>query len=159
MSSGKEVPTPTDDLAKRLDRLEEMMRSLTGTVHDISQQHQGLSVAVIRLEQQVFGAAGHAPPPPAPQDATNVMPPGASASNSSVAPQHQADPLPPPPPPHAPHHRCHGPEDESEEGDFLPTYHKLDFLKFDGSGDPLPWVNHCEHYFHIRTLFSSSFDS
>jgi hypothetical protein len=72
-SSGKEVPPPTDDLTKRLDRLEEMMCSLTGTVHDISQQQQGLGVAVIRLEQQVSGVAGSAPPPPAPQDATRRL--------------------------------------------------------------------------------------
>jgi hypothetical protein len=28
--------------------------------------------------------------------------------------------------------------------------HKLEFPKFDGSGDPLPWLNRCERYFHVR---------
>jgi hypothetical protein len=28
--------------------------------------------------------------------------------------------------------------------------HKLEFPKFDGSGDPLPWLNRCEHFFHVR---------
>jgi hypothetical protein len=42
-SSGKEVPLSIDDLAKRLDRLEEMMHSLIGTIHDISQQQQSLA--------------------------------------------------------------------------------------------------------------------
>jgi hypothetical protein len=39
-ASGKEGTAPVDDLAKQLDRLEEMMCSLTGTVHDIRQQQQ-----------------------------------------------------------------------------------------------------------------------
>jgi hypothetical protein len=34
--------------------------------------------------------------------------------------------------------------------DIMPTAHKLEFPKFDGNGDPLPWLNHCEHYFHVR---------
>jgi hypothetical protein len=42
------------------------------------------------------------------------------------------------------------PEDESEEGNFLPGYHKLDFLKFDGSDANSTWVNRCEHYIHIH---------
>jgi uncharacterized protein (UPF0335 family) len=45
-----------NDLVKRLDRLEEMMCALTGTVHDISQQQQGLGIAMIHLEKQVTGA-------------------------------------------------------------------------------------------------------
>jgi uncharacterized protein (UPF0335 family) len=55
-SSGKEVPAPMNNLVKRLDRLEEMMRALTGTVHDISQQQQGLDIAMIHHEKQVTGA-------------------------------------------------------------------------------------------------------
>jgi len=27
-------------------------------------------------------------------------------------------------------------------------FHKLDFPKYDGTCDPLPFVNKCEHYFH-----------
>jgi hypothetical protein len=30
------------------------------------------------------------------------------------------------------------------------TPHKLEFLKFNGSGDPLPWLNRCERHFHVR---------
>jgi hypothetical protein len=26
-------------------------------------------------------------------------------------------------------------------------FHKLDFPTFDGGGDPLPFLNRCEHYF------------
>jgi hypothetical protein len=51
-----------------------------------------------------------------------------------------------------PFRRHHRPEDVDDDdgGDFLPTYHKLDFPKFDGSGDPLSWLNRCEHYFCVR---------
>jgi hypothetical protein len=30
------------------------------------------------------------------------------------------------------------------------TTHKLEFPKYDGTGDPLPWLNRCERYFHVR---------
>jgi hypothetical protein len=39
--------------------------------------------------------------------------------------------------------------DTSDEA-FLPTTHKLDFPKFNGTSDPLPWLNHCERYFLVR---------
>jgi hypothetical protein len=26
----------------------------------------------------------------------------------------------------------------------------LEFAKFDGTGDPLSWLNHCERYFYVR---------
>jgi hypothetical protein len=30
-------------------------------------------------------------------------------------------------------------------GDFIPTSHKLEFTKYDGTDDPLPWLNRCKH--------------
>jgi hypothetical protein len=33
--------------------------------------------------------------------------------------------------------------------DFMPTTHKLEFPKFDGKGDPLPWLYRCERYFRV----------
>jgi hypothetical protein len=30
------------------------------------------------------------------------------------------------------------------------TTHKLEFPKFNGKGDPLPWLNRCERFFHLR---------
>jgi hypothetical protein len=33
---------------------------------------------------------------------------------------------------------------------FLPTTHKLEFSKFNGTSDPLPWLNRCERYFLVR---------
>jgi hypothetical protein len=39
---------------------------------------------------------------------------------------------------------------DTGDGVFLPTTHKLEFLKFDGTTDPLPWLNHYERYFLVR---------
>jgi hypothetical protein len=46
---------------------------------------------------------------------------------------------------------CRQPQfnEDHDGGDFLPTYHKLDFPKFDDTIDPLPWFNRCEHYFWV----------
>jgi hypothetical protein len=41
-------------------------------------------------------------------------------------------------------------KEDEDGGDFLPTYHKLDFPKFNDSSDPLPWLNRCKHYFWVR---------
>jgi hypothetical protein len=30
------------------------------------------------------------------------------------------------------------------------TTQKMEFLKFDGKGDPLSWLNHCEQFFCLR---------
>jgi hypothetical protein len=32
------------------------------------------------------------------------------------------------------------------------TSHKIEFLKFDGSGDLQPWLNRCERYFRLRGM-------
>jgi hypothetical protein len=32
----------------------------------------------------------------------------------------------------------------------MPTTHKLEFPKFDGTGNPLPWLNMCELYFRLH---------
>jgi hypothetical protein len=39
-------------------------------------------------------------------------------------------------------------DDEDDEG--FPTMHQMEFLKYDDVGDPLPWLNRCERYFHVR---------
>jgi hypothetical protein len=43
-------------------------------------------------------------------------------------------------------------DDDADTGDgaFLPTTHNLEFLKFDGTSNPLPWLNRCERYFLVR---------
>jgi hypothetical protein len=53
------------------------------------------------------------------------------------------------PPRGAPHHRCDADEDDPGD-DFIPMVHKLEFTKFDGTCDPLPWLNRCERYFRVR---------
>jgi hypothetical protein len=38
-----------------------------------------------------------------------------------------------------------------EEGDpEFPTIHKVEFPKYDGTRDPLPWLNQCDCYFTVR---------
>jgi hypothetical protein len=46
--------------------------------------------------------------------------------------------------------RCRHEDNTDPRGDFIPTAHKLEFPKYDGNGDPLPWLNQCERYFHVR---------
>jgi hypothetical protein len=40
--------------------------------------------------------------------------------------------------------------DDDEEDKAFPTTHKMDFPKFDGVGDLLPWLNRCERYFCVQ---------
>jgi hypothetical protein len=40
-------------------------------------------------------------------------------------------------------------EDEPRD-DFVPTTHELEFPKYDGASNPLPWLNRCEQYFRVR---------
>jgi hypothetical protein len=51
-----------------------------------------------------------------------------------------------------PHHGRgrQGDNDAKPGGDILQTSHRLAFPKYDGNGDPLPWLNRCERYFHVR---------
>jgi hypothetical protein len=55
LGSGKEVPSSGDNLSKRLERLEELVRSISGDLRDIKQQQQGLSVAMLHLEKVSLG--------------------------------------------------------------------------------------------------------
>jgi hypothetical protein len=47
------------------------------------------------------------------------------------------------PPGGVPHHR-HTNDEDDLGNDFIPTTHKLEFTKFDGTSDPLSWLNRCE---------------
>jgi hypothetical protein len=48
--SGKETAAAMFDIVSRLDRLEEVIRALTGKVGDVDQQQQALSITLVRLE-------------------------------------------------------------------------------------------------------------
>jgi hypothetical protein len=50
--------------------------------------------------------------------------------------------------PRTPNH-CRPSGDDDEEEAF-PITHKMEFPKYDGIGDPLPWLNQCERYFCVR---------
>jgi hypothetical protein len=45
--------------------------------------------------------------------------------------------------------RRHAAGEEDDDQDF-PTVHKLELPKYDGSSDPLPWLNRCDRYFKVR---------
>jgi hypothetical protein len=43
------------------------------------------------------------------------------------------------------------PDNDNELGEEgFQTSHKIEFPKFDGTGDPLSWLNWCERYFHVH---------
>jgi hypothetical protein len=39
---------------------------------------------------------------------------------------------------------------DDEEDDGFPTSHKMEFSKYDDVGDPMTWLNRCEHYFRVQ---------
>jgi hypothetical protein len=122
--SGKETPSSEDNISKRLDRLEELVRSISGDLHDVKQQQQGLGVAVLRLEKNSSSAGDGTP----------------TDGNTAATVR----------PPH--HHRPHGMASESDAvDDHLPaSIHKIEFPKFDGTSDPMAWLNRYECYFTLR---------
>jgi hypothetical protein len=116
------------------------MRALTPKVSDVDQQQQAFSI------EQGWANPGASKHAPSALKATNGgAARGAIGDDHSVVPPPRVKPCGPPPP-----HRRHQTPKDDKDGDFLPTYHKLDFPKFDGSYDPLQWLNRYEHYFRIR---------
>jgi hypothetical protein len=118
---GKDAATFMDDLAKCLDCLEEVLRTLTGKVCD--QQQQGLSVAILRHEKSVSDAGDNNLEDSTPEITPPCVATSGTGDSRSVASRptnvHPVIPL----------HRHHTMETEPDNSDFLPTYHKLDFAK------------------------------
>jgi hypothetical protein len=52
-SFGKKAGNALDDVVQRLNRLEELVRAVTGDLRDVKAQQTVLDVSLIRLEQQV----------------------------------------------------------------------------------------------------------
>jgi hypothetical protein len=134
------------DIMSRLNQLEEIMRVLTAKVGDVDQQQQALSIVLVRLEQDWSDPDGSKPTPPAREAANGGAIDEHTGDGHSVAPLPGAETRGPEPP----HRRHYTQEDDQDDVDFLPTYHKLDFPKFDRSCETLPWLNRCEHYFCVR---------
>jgi hypothetical protein len=40
--------------------------------------------------------------------------------------------------------------DDEEDDEGFPTTYKMEFPRYDGVGDPLPWLNRCERYFRVQ---------
>jgi hypothetical protein len=143
--SGKETAPSMGDVINRLDRLEEIIRTLTAKVGDVDQQQLAFSVALIHLEQG--RSADTLPlPPPVDQDQSAAAQQATSSSSSVVPPppnnsnrgHHQA----------FPRRRAQETEDNLS-GELFQMSHKIEFPKFDGTTDSLPWLNRCERYFCI----------
>jgi hypothetical protein len=80
--SGKETAPSMGDVISRLDRLEEIMCTLTAKVGDVDQQQQAFTIAPIRLEQ---GRSADAPLPPAdPAHSADCQQPWTSSSPSTT---------------------------------------------------------------------------
>jgi hypothetical protein len=158
--SGKETTPSMGDIINKLDRLEEIIRVLTAKVGNVDQQQLAFSIALIHLEQ---GRWANTPPPPPPvdQDQSTVTLQAIGGSSSVV-----------PPPPNnnnRGHHqafaRCRAQETEDYLGvELFQTSHKIEFPKFDGTTNTLPWLNMCERYFricrtqeHHRVHYASSY--
>jgi hypothetical protein len=139
VGSGKE--TTTDEVVLRLDCLEELVRTVTNDLHDIKAQQTALGVSLICLEQQVPGpsecaSAAHAANQPDSQLS--------GVGNASVVP------------PHCGGHRRAQDGDIANVGDGKNnTSHKVEFPKFDGSSNLMPWLNRCEHYFKLRNTLEN----
>jgi hypothetical protein len=146
--SGMETAASITNIMSRLGRLEEMMCALTAKVGDVDQQQQVCGIALVLLEQ------GQVNP-----DANNQTPLAWDGANSGAVGERASDDHSVAPPPHAkprgplpPHYHHYAQEDDQDDDNFLPTYHKLDFPKFDGSYNLLTWLNRCEHYFLVRRM-------
>jgi hypothetical protein len=131
--TGKESAMTVEDLTKRFAAMKKLLRplqplvetvqKLSARVADQDQQQRALNLALLHLEH-----GDGAPPPPPPPPADGVPPPprnqGTGSTNASVAG-------------YTGPHRPPRADEDDDGGDFLPTYHKLNFPKFDGSSDPL----------------------
>jgi hypothetical protein len=128
---------------KQLSTMDERLRSMENKLHiidvmqakvsaleestgDLGAQQDTLSSVVERInlaQTQLTANAGH----------------GATAPRDPPHGQPQ----------HASRRRL-GDDDDAAGDDIVSTTHKLEFLKYDGTDNPLPWLNRCECYFHVR---------
>jgi hypothetical protein len=129
-SSGKSLAI--DDVVQWLDCLEELVHAVTGDLPDVKAQQTALGVC---LKQQVQGSANGTSTQLTPD------PSGTGTGTGSVAPipldEH---------PQHVGRHQ----RGDSDAVDGVNTSHKIEFPKFDGVGNPLPWLNSCERYSTLR---------
>jgi hypothetical protein len=56
-----------------------------------------------------------------------------------------------PPPSNGRHRAGEGANDDHADVDLQMSY-KMEFLKYDGVGDPLSWLNRCEPFFRVRHM-------
>jgi hypothetical protein len=106
-----------DDKLKALDPLREKVTALEASADELGAQQVTLTVAVERVD------VAH------------------TALNAKINRIETGQCIPPPDQQSAHMRGRQGDTDGDQGGDFLPTAHKLEFLKYNGMGDPLPWLN------------------
>jgi hypothetical protein len=129
-----------------LGKLEKMVCSIFGNLSNVKRQQHGLGVTVLRLEQQSLGTGYIAPMNDngaALAAVTNTS--TGNGEDHSVTPQGGNGC-----PPRHPMHQGADP-DADGTGDQPPhSTHKIEFTKFDRTGDPMACLNHCERYFTLH---------
>jgi hypothetical protein len=115
-----------DTKLKALDPLQEKVTALEESTDDMGSQAATLTAAVRRVDMAHSKLT---------EKITHV----------EMAQRQPASDRPP-----AVNRRRQGNDDDDQGGDTVLTAHKLEFPKFDGAGDPLPWLNRCERYFYVR---------
>ena len=103
-----QAQTSASELVTRLDRIEDALRQLTGTVEQLQYRNQQLEQAVQRLQQGTPAAAPapstaqYSPPPSAPPQGQYSPPPAQYSPQPQYAPPAPAQSSPPSPQPYPP---------------------------------------------------------
>ncbi|WVZ83088.1 hypothetical protein U9M48_030268 [Paspalum notatum var. saurae] len=120
---------PLVPIAKSLEALPGKVNTLQGAVRDGTKQVAALNLAVARVEKLQRRHTG-------------------DKSGSEVDSSDEEDsktkqpPLKRPPPASS--------SGKDKEEDFFHPHAKLEFPVYDGTGDPLPWLNRCEAFFRVQ---------
>ncbi|KAG8065867.1 hypothetical protein GUJ93_ZPchr0004g38649 [Zizania palustris] len=130
VESGSDEGVTLADVVQRLKAIEDIVRplqpipnalnALEDTVRDQGQQQVALDLPLTHMEKQILDQQALNRPA---RDLGQNRPAQDSGQNREALNQGRA-----------------GAEDGDDDGDFLPTAHKLEFPKFDGAGDPLSWL-------------------
>jgi hypothetical protein len=145
--SGQGSGSQSDDMLaaifKQLSTMDERLRSMENKLHLIDMMQAKVSMleestGVLAAQQDTLSSAVERINLAQTLLAANV---GHGGTSPWDPPQGQ--------PQHA-NRRRHGDDDDAAGDDIVSTTHKLEFPKYDGTGDPLPWLSRCERYFHVR---------
>lgn len=154
VTSGSGDAVTTADLAKRMATIEELLRplqlitdkfhSLEKTVADQGNQQAALNLALSYVEASLPGYLPDNDRRAEFEKDKYVSDSSGQLSNTNHQHHHQPPPSSQPPQPET-HRRL-----DTSDDDGVPSFHKLEFPKYHGKGDPLHWLNRCEQFFRGR---------